>query len=255
MGSTVMVIVRVTPGVHWHALEDDLVVGRGHALHRPDGRVFVSVDSWRDDVFEALAHAMADDLRRPLYTVMDEDDREHLGRWSVVGYVDNRREIDYAISTDAPANSLKVAPLPRDSHVIRADAADENRLRELDQQLRQAMPGFEGWVNTPEEFHRFAFDHRIFDPALYLVAIHTTEYAGLIRIGRGPRLVLVGVLPEHRRRGLARALLAMAFTTLHERGVTEVSAGADVSNREAIALLTSLGGRRTGGSVELVHRP
>ena len=128
-------------------------------------------------------------------------------------------------------------------------------MRELDQRLRQEIPGFQGWVNTPEEFHRFSFDHRIFDPSMYLVAIHAEEYVALIRIGRGPRLVLVGVVPEHRRQGLARTLLAMTFATLHERGVTEVSAAADVSHREAVALLRSLGGRPTGGSVELVHRP
>ncbi len=85
------VVSRVTPGVHWHALEDDLVVGRGHALHRPDGKVFLSVDSWRDDIFVALAEAMIADLGGPVHTVVAADDREHLGRWSMLGFTDNRR--------------------------------------------------------------------------------------------------------------------------------------------------------------------
>ncbi|MGI5325057.1 hypothetical protein [Actinomadura nitritigenes] len=40
-GHAVM-LTRVADG-QWHALGDDLVVGRGHAVHRPDGRLFVSV--------------------------------------------------------------------------------------------------------------------------------------------------------------------------------------------------------------------
>src|SRR4051794_4523848 len=91
MGTEAVVIARITPDVHWHALEDDVVVGRGHALHRPDGRVFLSVDTWRDDVFEVLAEAMVADLRRPVYTVVDEDDREVLARWSSRGFLDHRR--------------------------------------------------------------------------------------------------------------------------------------------------------------------
>ena len=42
-GGTVLV-VRVADGL-WHALEDDLVVGRGHVGRRPDGRLFVSIDA------------------------------------------------------------------------------------------------------------------------------------------------------------------------------------------------------------------
>jgi hypothetical protein len=33
-----MAVTRVADG-QWHVLEDDLLVGRGHAFRRPDGRV------------------------------------------------------------------------------------------------------------------------------------------------------------------------------------------------------------------------
>jgi hypothetical protein len=36
----------------WHALDDDVVVGRGYAEHRPDGRLFVSIDAWHDATFD-----------------------------------------------------------------------------------------------------------------------------------------------------------------------------------------------------------
>jgi ribosomal protein S18 acetylase RimI-like enzyme len=257
MGSTVSVIVRVTPGVHWHALEDDVVVGKAHALHRPDGRVLVSVDSWRDDVFESLAEAMARDLDRPLYTVVDDDDREHLGRWSRLGFVDNRREDEYAVEIAPEATGLGAARLPPGFSLTRVDRADEDRVRLLDQRLRQDVPGYDGWVNTPADFHRWIVEHRVYDPTTYLIAVHAGEYAGLIRIGRSrrPRLGLVGVLPADRRRGLARALLAAAFRPLHERGVARVLAEVDETNLAAKDLLLGIGAHRTGGAVELVRPP
>jgi len=52
-----VVITRVADR-QWHALDDDLVVGRGYAEHRPDGRLFVSIDAWHDATFDRLAEAM-----------------------------------------------------------------------------------------------------------------------------------------------------------------------------------------------------
>ena len=46
-----LVITRVAER-QWHALDDDLVVGRGDASPRPDGRLFLSVDAWHDSVFD-----------------------------------------------------------------------------------------------------------------------------------------------------------------------------------------------------------
>jgi hypothetical protein len=66
-----LVITRVAER-QWHALDDDLVVGRGDASPRPDGRLFLSIDAWHDDVFTHLAQAMLAALPRPLYTVVDE---------------------------------------------------------------------------------------------------------------------------------------------------------------------------------------
>jgi ribosomal protein S18 acetylase RimI-like enzyme len=257
MESTTALIVRVTPGVHWHALEDDIVVGRGHALHRADGRIFISVDSWADDVFVALAEAMTRDLPAPVYTVVAEDDREHLGRWSMLGFGDNRREDEYLVPLAPELSGLGVATLPAGFSLLGADLAEVDRLRRLDQELRQDVPGYSGWVNTPEAFHRLRYENRFFDPATYLVAVHDGEYVGMVRVAplpRQPRLGLVGVLPAFRRRGLARALLAAAFGPLHERGFTEVSAEVDELNAPSQALLRGTGARRTGGAIELVHR-
>jgi GNAT superfamily N-acetyltransferase len=279
------VIVRVSPGVHWHALEDDVVVGRGHALHRPDGRVFLSVDTWRDDVFVALAEAMAQDLPAPLYTVVDDDDREHLGRWSDVGFRDDRREDVYAVPTSPEATGLGDVRLPAGYRLVTADEADPDRLGELVERLRPEVPGSQGWATSPlpvpGEPPPTGLEHRRFQPLVYLIAVHQDqapdqvqgrvrgegrdqaeveagggEYAGLARIHRAPmpRLGLVGVLPAHRRRGVARSLLAAALGSVHDRGVPRVSAEVDETNPAARALFARLGAERIGGAIELVRR-
>lgn len=79
------VVTRVAER-HWHALEDDLVVGRGEASRRPDGRVFLSVDAWHGAVFDHLAEAMLRDLPRPLYTVVDEADLDLTTDWLRAGF-------------------------------------------------------------------------------------------------------------------------------------------------------------------------
>jgi RimJ/RimL family protein N-acetyltransferase len=256
--TTGIAVVRVTDGVHWHALEDDVVVGKGYALHRPDGRVLVSADTWRDDVFQVVAETMVRDLGRPVFTMVDEDDREHLGRWSALGFRDNRREDEFVLPTDPAATGLADAGTPPGYALVTADAVAEDRLRHLDERLRDDVPGTAGWVSTPEDFRSQTYDSRWFDPATYLVAVHEDdgEYAGLARVWRGrrvPRLGLVGVVPRHRRRGLARALLAAAFRPLHERGVAQVAAEADSTNTASQTLLRSIGATRTGGAIELVR--
>lgn len=255
---TVPVIVRVTPEVHWHALDDDEVAGRAHALHRPDRRVFVSVDTWREDVFGALVNAVAQDLRRDLYTTVDEADGEQLGRWSSIGFAEHRREDEYLIPIAPQATGLHQAAFPAGFSAISADAADEGRLRALDETLRADVPGSDGWVNDPDQFHEYTFDPRHFDPATYLLAVHDSsgQYAGLARVWNDPdhpRLGLIGVVSSHRRRGLARALLAAAFRPLHARGITHVTAEADITNEPSTALLNRIGARRTGGTIELLR--
>jgi len=250
VGEAVVDVARVAPGVHWHALEDDVVVGRGHALHRPDGRVFVSVDTWRDDVFEVLAEAMVRDLPPPVYTVVDEDDREVLARWSSRRFVDHRYEADYVVPTDADP------PPPPGAVVLAASEVGERRLRELDRRLRAEIERTVGWSGLPAQLLPPPGAGGPFDASQYLVVVHDGEDAGLLRLAplpRRPRLGLVAVRAAHRRRGLARALLGESFRGLRARGVGTVQAEVDEANEPAKRLLVALGATRAGGAVELVR--
>jgi GNAT superfamily N-acetyltransferase len=251
-----VVISRVASGVHWHALDDDVVVGRGHALRRPDGRVFVSVDSWRDDAFEVLAESMMGDLGSPVYTVVDDDDREVIERWRSLGFVDHRREVELLVPTATEATGLTGMKPDPGACILPAGSADRDRLQHLDRVLRHEIDATIGWQHMPAEVARPSDEQGRFDPSRYVVAVQDGEYVGLVRIAplpRLPRLGLIAVRAAYRGRGLARAMLAEAFRPLHESGITGVCADVDRVNERAMALFAGLGAQFAGGALELVH--
>jgi RimJ/RimL family protein N-acetyltransferase len=246
-----MVIARVTEGLHWHALDDDEVVGRGHALHRPDGRVFLGVDSWRDDVFHQLVAVMLADLPAPVYTVVDEDDGELLARWRNAGFVAHRREREYVVHTDPRVTGLDPAPVPPGLTILPAGQAAEGPLRELDRVLRKEIGAT--WQSMPAEVLAPA----LIDVSRYVVAAQDGRYVGLARLTRlprRPRLGLLAVRIGHRRRGVARALLAELLGSLHLSGAGAVSTEVDELNVAATALFEGIGARPVGVAVELRHR-
>jgi GNAT superfamily N-acetyltransferase len=256
MEKDTMVIARVAEGMHWHALDDDEVVGRGFALHRPDGRVFLSVDSWQADAFHQLAAAMLSDLPAPVYTVVDEDDREVLARWQGAGFVTHRRERDYDVPTDPQVTGLGRVSLPPGVTILPTGQAEEGPLRQLDRALREEV-GVIGWQSMPAEVLARRDGGGVIHPSRYAVAVRDDRYVGLARLSplpRRPRLGLIGVRLDHRRRGLARALLAEVLGSVHRSGIGVVSTEVDEFNEPALALFEAIGARRVGGAVELLHR-
>jgi ribosomal protein S18 acetylase RimI-like enzyme len=162
------------------------------------------------------------------------------------------RGVALAAGRTAPA-------LPDGIRVISAADADEDRLRVLDGALREDVPGGDGWRWDPADFRAETYESDEFDPATYLVAVDQAdgEYAGLVRIWMRPtvpKLGLIALLPPYRGRGLAKALVGAALDGVSERGVTEVVADVDDTNAACTGLLASFGGRRDGGTVELVWR-
>jgi len=259
MASSNVRIARLTRRATWRALAGSEDVGEANAILRPDRRWFVSVDTWNASSFLPLLSAVADDLRQDLYTTVDEDDERELRNWSAAGFTILRRKHHFLIPTDPARTRRPGATLPAGMSLVSADAVNEDGLRTLDEWLRHDVPGMDGWINDPREFREQTFEERRFDPATYLVAVddvHQT-FAGLARVWnhpRLPRLDLVGVTSDYRRRGLALVLLAAVFAPLRERGVSEVAADADAATPASNALLSSIAARRVGGSIELVRR-
>lgn len=214
---------------------------------RPDGRSFVRVPA---DVVDAPD--------RTLYSMVDEEDAEARERWEQLGFHVNRWESVYRVTTDPAVTGLRDVETPRGFQFVSADRVDEDRLRLLDDALRQDVPGTDGWRWSEAAFHEETFCSE-FDPATYLVAVEqaTGEYVGLARLWNklsGPRLGLLAVLPAYRRRGLARALLAPPLAVLHDRGEHGVLAEVDDTNVASVSLISGLGAKRIGGAIELVRR-
>ncbi|MGW5721994.1 GNAT family N-acetyltransferase [Amycolatopsis sp. NPDC003865] len=249
-GEPAAVITRVTPR-HWHALEDDVVVGRGEATTRPDGRVFLSIDTWHRSVFDQLAAAMRTDLPAPLHTVVDEVHTDLTAGWERAGFTIRRREWEYLVPTDQPA----AAPPPGVTIVPRGSAS-EGPLRELDRVIRAEVEASVGWREMPAEVLPRPAGDTIVDPALYAAAAEGGSYVGLVRVvqvTRLPRIGLVAVRADRQRRGIARALLAEVLGSLRAAGIPTATAEVSEADPAATALFESVGARRASSTLELVH--
>ena len=249
--SHAVLISRVAPG-QWHALENDLVVGRGEASHRPDGRMFVSIDAWHGAAFDQLAETMLAALPRPLHTVVDEADLDLTAQWRRAGFTTRRREWEYAVPTDPHATGLD-AVLPAGVTIKAFGSADEALLRALDRAIRREIEAGPGWQDMPAE----VVASPALDPSKYAVAAQSGQYVGLLRVAtvtRLPRIGLIATRADHQRRGIARALLAHTLGALHHVGKETASAEVTESNVAATALFEGIGARRTGSNLELVLR-
>jgi len=242
-----VLITRVAPD-QWHALEDDLVVGRGEMSRRADGRLFVSIDAWRDATFDRLAEAMLAGLPRPLHTVVDQADADLTAQWQRAGFVTRRREWEYTVPTGPdpalPPSGVTIKPF---------GTVEETPLRELDRVIREEVAAGPGWSEMPAE----VLVRPVLDPSKYAVAMRDGHYVGLLRVAMVPRrtrIGLVAVRSAHRRQGIARALLAHTLSALHHVGQETASAEITESNLAATALFEGLGARRTGSNLELVMR-
>ncbi|WP_026413068.1 GNAT family N-acetyltransferase [Actinomadura oligospora] len=254
LSENAVVITRVADG-QWHALDDDLVVGRGYAAHRPDGRLFVSVDAWHDTAFGRLAEAMLAELPAPLHTVVDEADAESTARWRRAGFTVRRREWEYDVPTDPRVTGLVDVLPPPGVTIVPAGQADEGLLRAVDRAIRDEVEATVGWSSMPAEVLPRPDGDTIVDPSKYAVAATPDRYLGLIRVVtvRRPRIGLVAVRADERRRGIGRALLAHALGTLHRSGFAVASAEVHESNQAASALAEGIGVRPVSSNLELVR--
>ncbi|MFJ2580776.1 GNAT family N-acetyltransferase [Kitasatospora aureofaciens] len=256
MGEHPVVVTRVAEQ-QWHALADDQVVGRGDVLRRPDGRIFLSIDSWHGAVFDRLADAMLADLPRPLYTVVDEADRDLTSSWERVGFTIRRREWEYVVPTDPRVTGLDAGQPPSGVTIVPAGEAEEGPLRALDRAIREEVEATVGWQAMPAEVLPRPHGTTVLYPSKYAVAAQADQYVGLVRVApltRQPRIGLIAVRADQHRRGIARALLAHVLGSLHHSGTETASAEVNESNEAATALFEGVGAQRAGSNLELVCR-
>jgi ribosomal protein S18 acetylase RimI-like enzyme len=248
------VVVNRVAESHWHAVEDDQVVGRGAASRRPDGRVFVSIDAWHGPVFDQLAAAMRADLPKPLHTVVDEADFDLISAWERAGFTTSRREWEYLVPTDPQVTGLGSAQPPPGVTILPVGRAEEAPLRALDRAIRDEVGATIGWQQMPAEVLTLPDGATVHDPSKYAVAAQSDRYVGLLRLGpvvRQPRIGLIAVRTEFRRQGIARALLAQVLDALHRDGIKRASADVQESHWAATALFEGVHARRASSNLEL----
>ena len=240
----------------WHAVQDDLLVARGHTCRRADGRAFVSIDAWHSAVFDRLAEAMSADLPRPLYTLVDEADLDLTSNWQRAGFTIARREWEYLVPTDPGITGLDAVQAPPGVTVLPVGAAQETALRAVDRTIRDEVAATVGWQSMPAEVLPLPRGVTVVDPSKYAAAAQDGKYVGLLRLAtmtRQPRIGLIAVVADRQRRGIARALLAEALGSLHRAGIQTAAAQVDESNEAALALFEGVGARRAGSNLELVR--
>lgn len=227
---------------------------------RPDGRCLVRcAGDWTPHT-AAEAVVLADRRGALALAHVDEGATAQLAALTGAGFVVARRDAHVVLAVDRALEALGSATLPPGVSIRSAPEVDEDRLRALDDELRQDVPGTSGWKSTPEEFRDDTFADPDFDPRTYLVALESEldELVGLVRIWmspKSPRLGMVGVRREHRRRGIGSALLAHALRAVRASGAAEVRTEYDLANSGSRALLERIGADRVRTVVELLYEP
>jgi GNAT superfamily N-acetyltransferase len=210
---------------------------------RPDGRVVVfPARAWTSDQARwAVEFARSRGVSVITHVSADRVDELHI--LAAAGFTTARREVKVEVDLDEALTNIGDARLPPGVVAISAADADVDRLRLLDEVLRDDIPGTAGWRSTPEEFADETFSTPAFNPAAYLVAVKedTGEYIGLVRIWMnrsGPRIGMFGVLRPHRRRGITLALLARCLAAARDIGHGTATSEYDETN-EASAGISS----------------
>lgn len=252
-----MAITATCADVRWVADRDGEEVGRARAVLRPDRRRFLFFAGCAPDAYGPLLREAVRLLDEDLHVQVDEDDSGALDALTGHGFTPHRRENYYELPTDPRRTGLEARAVPDGYEFVSAALADLDRHRELDDALRHDVPGTAGWRNDPQRFVELTLEDPEFDPATYLIAVDllTDQYVGLVRVWNKPvpALGMVAVLAHHRRRGLAAAMVGRAFAVLHGREQPTVTTDVDSTNTASTTLMTRIGGRRTGGAVELIR--
>ncbi len=272
MSKTLIEIVRLTDqhktiadlygvepdDLRWLATDRGQVLGTVTAWLRPDDRMFLKFTSEDPRVLAPLAERASLDLGRPVSCIVDKSSGETLRSLRAVGFVTEVEGERFRLPFNEIMRPLERAWVPTGYRIVSVADVDEAAAFELDNRIRSLVPGSDGWQGDREWFSEELASPE-FSADAYLVAmdVATEQLVGLLRIWRnpdGPRLGLIGLLPDHRRPSLAAALLKQglgaAATWGSETFVTETSP----SNENTYPRMIKLNCERLGGFVQLLRK-
>ena len=105
----------------------------------------------------------------------------------------------------------------------------------------------EHWSASPRTFSHWekSWLAEGYDPDLLVQLVHDGKVVGACcgkPVGDAGWIGYVAVIPDHRRRGLAKLLLQESFGRFYDKGITQVDLGVDSENRQsAIDLYLGMG--------------
>ncbi len=246
------------PLQRWYALRDVSVAGVVSARSRPDGRTFLKFGIADRAAYEPLVEAVDESLRRPLTTIVDAAATDDVAALEATGFRTEVRGEAFRIPFEDALRLVRRAWLPVGYVVRQVDAVDEQALFRLDNAIRDLVPGTDGWVGDRAAFHAELIAPEC-DPSAFLVAMERAsgELVGLVRIWRnpsGPRLGLIGVLPQHRSRPLAAELRRRALTAASTWGFGHIVSETSPDNARTYPRVQRMGWQPTGSFLQL-RRP
>ena len=146
------------------------------------------------------------------------------------------------------------APDWPDGFSVRAMREDEER-RVYDAQMASFADTWMFAVEPYENWFHWMVEEPSFDRSLWFLAERDGELAGIV-IARAPEnepgvgwIRVLGVLPEHRRKGVGQALLRHTFAEFASRGFRAVGLGVDAENPTGAVRVYE----RAGMHVERTH--
>jgi GNAT superfamily N-acetyltransferase len=249
---------QAQPLRRWMVVQAGSVVGAVTLWLRPDARLFLMFKVTTPAAYEPLTRAVDESLGCSLYTMVDESDREHAEALRVAGFRTEMVGERFRFRFDAALGYLRRAWVPTGYRLHSASEVDEARLLSLDNAIRNLVPGTDGWYGDADWFHDELSVSPPYDPDGYLVAVEasTDEYIGLVRVWRnpdGPRLGLVGVLPDHRSLPVGAALLRSALSAAADWGHKTFTTETSPSNARTHPRLVRLGAERMGRFAQLAR--
>jgi ribosomal protein S18 acetylase RimI-like enzyme len=194
------------------------------------------IDARLEDAVRTGTHGSA-----PVQAVSEALTDGEAARWASLGFElvfeELAMELDLTVSPPAPARwpaGTRAMDWDDDAAAL-AFAVFDAAFRE--------RPGFPGWTRL-EWTERFTGDDH-FRPRASLIALSGNLPVGFVVSSRG-WVDQVGVVPTHRRRGLATALVSEAAGRMRSDGMSCVGLHVNTNNPGALAAWRALGFRMVG---------
>lgn len=241
----------------WFAHEDGQAIGAVVTWLRPDDRMFLTFKVEDPQAFEPLVKAVATALHRSLSTTVDLGDADRVAALVDCGFEVETVGEGFRIPFSEVLPMVRRAWVPSGYRIDSVADVDERKAFALDNEIRNLVPGTDGWNGDPDWFHDELHSPE-FDRDAYLIAVEqaTDRYIGLLRIWRnpnGPRLGLIGVLPHHRGKPIAAALLKQGLEAASGWGNDSFVTETSPSNHNTYPRLTTLEAERLGQFAQLTH--